>query len=172
MECGLTPFWVDETAAENAVVAATPEDCVKRKFAYLESDAIELPGDPCQAARSDLQNSDDLRSAVAVDPQYGDALTKDEHYERVVAAVAEVAREARVLLVDRFEAMRELHRQRGDRFYLAADQLHMNDASYHCIARLLADSLASAALATPLPQADNPMTSGRDSHAGMLHPPY
>ena len=34
------------------------------------------------------------------------------------------------------------------------DQLHMNDASYHCIARLLADSLTSAALATPRQVAD------------------
>jgi hypothetical protein len=32
---------------------------------------------------------------------------------------------------------------------ITRDQLHMNDVSYDCIARLLADSLASAALATP-----------------------
>jgi acyl-CoA thioesterase I len=31
---------------------------------------------------------------------------------------------------------------------ISRDQLHMNDASYHCLAHLLADSLASAALAT------------------------
>jgi hypothetical protein len=31
---------------------------------------------------------------------------------------------------------------------ISRDQLHMNDASYHCIALLLADSLADAALAT------------------------
>jgi acyl-CoA thioesterase I len=30
---------------------------------------------------------------------------------------------------------------------ISRDQLHMNDASYHCLAHLLADSLASAALA-------------------------
>ena len=59
---------------------------------------------------------------VLIDPQYGDALTKDEYYEKVVAALAEVAREARVLLVDRFEAMRELHRERGDLFYLVLRQ--------------------------------------------------
>jgi hypothetical protein len=55
---------------------------------------------------------------------------------------------------------------------ISQDQLHMNDASYNCIARLLADSLASAALATPLPQTDDPMTIGSSSHAGMLHPPH
>jgi acyl-CoA thioesterase I len=84
---------------------------------------------------------------LLVDPQYGDALTKDEHYERVVAAIAEVAREARVLLVDRFEAMRELHRQRGDRFYLAADQLHMNDVGHRCMAEQLARSIVAGLLA-------------------------
>jgi lysophospholipase L1-like esterase len=84
--------------------------------------------------------------ALLVDPQYGDALTKDEHYEKVVAAVAEVAREARVLLVDRFEAMRELHRQRGDQFYLAADKLHMNDTGHRCMAEQLARTIVAALL--------------------------
>ena len=84
---------------------------------------------------------------LLVDPQYGDALTKDEHYERVVASVAEVAREARVLLVDRFEAMRELHRQRGDRFYLAGDDLHMNDTGHRCMAEQLARSIIGGLLA-------------------------
>jgi lysophospholipase L1-like esterase len=84
---------------------------------------------------------------LLVDPQYGDALTKDEYYERVVAAVAEVAREARVLLVDRFEAMRELHRQRGDRFYLATDHLHMNDIGHRCMAEQLARSIVGGLLA-------------------------
>ncbi len=83
---------------------------------------------------------------VLVDPQYGEALTKDEHYEKVVAAIAEVSREARVLLVDRFEAMRELHLQRGDRFYLAADQLHMNDTGHRCMAEQLARSIVAGLL--------------------------
>ena len=84
---------------------------------------------------------------LLVDPQYGDALTKDEYYERVVAAIAEVAREARVLLVDRFEAMRELHRQHGDRFYLAADDLHMNDVGHRCMAEQLARSIVAGLVA-------------------------
>jgi lysophospholipase L1-like esterase len=83
---------------------------------------------------------------VLVDPQYGDALTRDAHYEKVVAAIAEVAREARVLLVDRFEAMRELHRQRGDRFYLTADDLHMNDVGHRCMAEQLARSIVAGVL--------------------------
>src|SRR5262249_2028141 len=45
---------------------------------------------------------------VLIDPQYGEALTNDTYYEQMVGAVAEVARDARVLLVARFAAMREL----------------------------------------------------------------
>jgi acyl-CoA thioesterase I len=84
--------------------------------------------------------------AVLVDPQYGDALARDEHYEKVVEAIGEVAREARVVLVDRFEAMRELHRQNGDRFYLAADNLHLNDTGHRCMAEQLARSIVGGLL--------------------------
>jgi lysophospholipase L1-like esterase len=83
---------------------------------------------------------------VLIDPQYGSALTKDEHYEKVVAAVAEVAREARVLLVDRFEAMREMQRERGDSFYLTGDNLHLNDRGHLCMAEQLARSIVGGLL--------------------------
>jgi len=83
---------------------------------------------------------------VLVDPQYGDALAKDEHYERVVGAIAEVARERGVMLVDRFEAMRDLARQNGDRFYLAPDNLHLNDTGHRCTAEQLARSIVSGLL--------------------------
>jgi lysophospholipase L1-like esterase len=84
---------------------------------------------------------------VLVDPQYGDALVKDEHYGQVVGAIAEVARDAGVLLVDRFEAMRELARQNGDRLYLAADNLHLNDTGHLCTAEQLTRSIVAGLLA-------------------------
>jgi acyl-CoA thioesterase I len=83
---------------------------------------------------------------VLIDPQYGAALTKDEYYEQVVRAIAEVAREARVLLVDRFEAMRELQKDRGDTFYLSADNLHLNDRGHRCMAEQLARSIVGGLL--------------------------
>jgi acyl-CoA thioesterase-1 len=83
---------------------------------------------------------------VLLDPQYGDTLTKDGYYEQVVAATDEVAREARVLLVDRFEAMREVQRERGDGFYLAADKLHMNDRGHRCVAEQLARAIVGGLL--------------------------
>jgi acyl-CoA thioesterase I len=90
--------------------------------------------------------TDNRVDVVLVDPQYGAALAKDEHYEKVVAAVAEVAKEARVLLVDRFEAMRELQRERGDQSYLTSDNLHMNDRGHRCMAEQLARSIVGGLL--------------------------
>jgi lysophospholipase L1-like esterase len=83
---------------------------------------------------------------VLVDPQYGEALAKDAYYEQVVAAIAEVAREQRVLLVDRFEAMREAQREKGDTFYLVADNLHLNDRGHRCMAEQLARSIVGGLL--------------------------
>jgi len=85
---------------------------------------------------------------ILINPQYGDALVRDAYYEEVVAAIAEIAGDAQVLLVDRFDAMRKLQRERGDGFYLSADNLHMNDEGYRCLAEQLATAIISA-----LPQA-------------------
>jgi acyl-CoA thioesterase I len=90
--------------------------------------------------------SDNKIDVVLVDPQYGEALAKDEYYEKVVGTIAEVAREARVLLVDRFEAMRELQRERGDKFYLTQDNLHLNDQGHRCMAEQLARSIVGGLL--------------------------
>jgi acyl-CoA thioesterase I len=81
---------------------------------------------------------------ILINPQYGDALVKDAYYEEVVAAIAEIARDAQVLLVDRFDAMRKLQHERGDRFYLSADNLHMNDEGYRCLAEQLATAIITA----------------------------
>jgi lysophospholipase L1-like esterase len=102
------------------------KECLRSTLAWLRENRIDV---------------------VLIDPQYGDTLAKDEYYEEVVAAIAEVAREARVLLVDRFEAMRELHRLRGDHFYLTADNLHMNDTGHRCMAEQLARSIVGGLLA-------------------------
>ena len=95
-------------------------NCLKTTLAWLASTGIDV---------------------VLINPQYGESLVKDAYYEQVVAAIADVARQAGVLLVDRFDAMRELQRERGDRFYLTADRLHMNDVGYRCMAEQLARAI-------------------------------
>jgi len=101
------------------------KDCLKTALSWLADNKIDV---------------------VLVDPQYGEALAKDEYYEKVVGAIAEVAREQRVLLVDRFEAMREAQRERGDMFYLTSDNLHMNDRGHRCMAEQLARSIVGGLL--------------------------
>ncbi|HRK18005.1 MAG TPA: GDSL-type esterase/lipase family protein [Hyphomicrobiaceae bacterium] len=101
------------------------KDCLRRTLDWLNSNRIDV---------------------VLVDPQYSDALTRDEFYEKIVAAVADVARERKVLLVDRFEAMRELSRNRGDRFYLTSDNLHLNDNGHRCMAEQLARAIVAGVL--------------------------
>jgi hypothetical protein len=68
-----------------------------------------------------------------------------------VETLNEVAHDLKVAVFRRFAVMRHwvTSGQYKMEDIIARDQLHMNDASYHCIARLLADSLADAALATP-----------------------
>jgi acyl-CoA thioesterase I len=97
--------------------------------------------------------ADNKIDVVLIDPQYGEALIKDAYYETVVTAIADVAREARVLLVDRFEAMRELQRERGDLFYLSADQLHPNDRGHRCMAEQLSRAIVGGLLQADAEQA-------------------
>jgi acyl-CoA thioesterase I len=90
--------------------------------------------------------ADNKFDVMLVDPQYSDHLVKDAFYEEVVAAIGEVASEQKVLLVDRFEAMRQLSRERGDAFYLASDKLHLNDAGHRCMAEQLARAIVAGVL--------------------------
>jgi acyl-CoA thioesterase I len=97
--------------------------CLKKTLAWLQEQHIDV---------------------ILINPQYGDVLIKDAYYGEVVTAIADIARDSRVLLVDRFDAMRKLQRERGDQFYLSADNLHMNDEGYRCLAEQLAATIIGA----------------------------
>jgi lysophospholipase L1-like esterase len=132
----LVVWQVGTNDALRHVEIETFKACLRRTLAWLRENRIDV---------------------VLVDPQYGEKLTSDEYYEQMVRAIAEVAAEARVLLVDRFEAMRELSRERGDRFYLTSDDLHLNDVGHACMAEQLARAIVGGVLmagseATPVSQ--------------------
>jgi lysophospholipase L1-like esterase len=118
-----------------------------------------------KAARTDV---------ILMDPQYAPRIFGRPIHKAILDTLGEVSHDLKVAVFRRFAVMRYWVRSGQYRMedVIAHDQLHMNDASYKCIARLLADSLASAALATPLPPADTLITMGSESHAGMLHPLY
>ena len=108
------------------------QNCLKHTLAWLKMQGIDV---------------------ILINPQYGDTLIKDSHYARIVATIADVARDAQVTLVDRFDAMRTLWRG-SDGSYLTADNLHMNDEGY----RRLAEQLAATIIAA-LPQRSAAMTA-------------
>jgi acyl-CoA thioesterase I len=106
---------------------------------------------------------------ILMDPQYAPRILGRPIHKAIVDTIGEVSNDLKIAVFRRFAVMRHWVASGQSRMedIISYDQLHMNDASYSCIARLLADSLVSAAQATPLPQADNPMTIGSESHAGM-----
>lgn len=99
------------------------KNCLRKTLAWLKEQRVDV---------------------ILITPQYGDQLIKDAYYEDMVNAIAEVARDADVLLVDRFQLMRKLQREHGDRLYLSADNLHMNDEGYRCLAEELTATIIKA----------------------------
>jgi acyl-CoA thioesterase-1 len=97
--------------------------CLKKTLAWLKGQGIDV---------------------ILINPQFGEVLVKDAYYEEVVAAIADVARETHVLLVDRFDAMRKLQREHQHHIYLSPDNLHMNDEGYRCLAEQIAAVIVKA----------------------------
>ena len=90
---------------------------------------------------------------VLMDPQYAPRVLARLVHRRVVDSIRAVASDLKVGVFQRFAVMRHwvASGQHKVEEIVARDRLHMNDVSYSCIARLLADSLTAAARATPLP---------------------
>jgi lysophospholipase L1-like esterase len=104
---------------------------------------------------------------ILMDPQYAPRVLERPLHRAIVAAIGKAGNDFKVAVFQRFAVMRHWVTKGQYRIedIIMRDQLHMNDASYHCIARLLADSLASAAQATPPLQTDDPITTGSDESA-------
>ncbi len=83
---------------------------------------------------------------VLIDPQYVERLSQDANYTGIVEIIAKVAVEERVLLVNRFDAMADLAKQKGNGAYLARDQFHLNDLGYRCMAEYAARAIVAGIL--------------------------
>jgi lysophospholipase L1-like esterase len=82
---------------------------------------------------------------VLIDPQYAPKVLKDPDAEPMVALLSLIAADSGVPLFHRFALMRQW-RERGIPFEtsLSPDLLHMNDWSYRCFARNLANALVTS----------------------------
>src|SRR5262252_344571 len=99
---------------------------------------------------------------ILMDLQYAPRVLGRPLHTAIIDALSRAAADLKVAVFRRFSVMRYwvTSGQYKIEDIITRDQLHMNDTSYGCIARLLADSLASAALTTPSSQTDAPLTTG------------
>jgi len=93
---------------------------------------------------------------VLMDPQFAPRVLARPTHTVIVDSIGAMANDTKVALFRRFAVMRHWVSSGQYRVedVISRDGLHMNDASYGCIARLLADSLATAARASASPGED------------------
>ncbi|MEX2222206.1 MAG: GDSL-type esterase/lipase family protein [Candidatus Rokuibacteriota bacterium] len=103
---------------------------------------------------------------VLMDPQFAPRVLARPVHARIVDTIGAVANDTKVAVFRRFAVMRHWISSGQYRVedVIARDDLHLNDVSYGCIARLLADSLAAAAVA--LPSEDEGATPTDDAAVG------
>jgi lysophospholipase L1-like esterase len=84
---------------------------------------------------------------VLIDPQFAPKVLAKADVGRLMELYSLVAKSANVSVFHRFAAMRHWRDESKMPFsaFLSADELHMNDWSYACVAKLLAGSIAEAA---------------------------
>ncbi|HWP27286.1 MAG TPA: SGNH/GDSL hydrolase family protein [Xanthobacteraceae bacterium] len=85
---------------------------------------------------------------ILINPQYAPKVLAKAQTEFMLGVIAEAANEARVNVFDRFAVMRHWYVTQRVPFstFLSPDELHMNDWSYACIAKLLGAAIAEAAM--------------------------
>ena len=90
---------------------------------------------------------------VLMDPQFAPSVLARPVHARVVDAIGAVGGDTQVAVFRRFAIMHHWIASGQYRMddVISPDGLHLNDVSYGCIARLLADGLASAARVDPSP---------------------
>jgi acyl-CoA thioesterase I len=119
----------------------------------LRSEDIEGYSDTIREGISRLKAAS--ADIVLMDPQFAPRLVARPKHQLIVDSIGAVANDMEVAVFRRFAVMR--HLISSDQYtiedIISSDGLHMNDVSYSCIARLLADSLVAAA---------HPETHGRE----------
>jgi lysophospholipase L1-like esterase len=87
---------------------------------------------------------------ILIDPQFAPKVLAKSEIDEMIDLIAATARIEKVDLFHRFAIMRYWRLERGVPFadFLSADQLHMNDWSYDCLAKLLSNSIVVAATRT------------------------
>jgi len=114
-------------------------NAVLRGYEHSKSDALIREG----IRRMKAIGAD----VVLIDPQFAPKVIARPEIEDMVKLISNAAKQENVDLFHRFALMRHWHEVDGLPFeaFLSSDGLHMNDWSYHCFAKALADAIADAA---------------------------
>ncbi len=97
------------------------------------------------------QGIDELKAAdadvVLIDPQFSPAVIAKPETDGMIEQIAFAAKNENIDLFRRFAVMRDWHDVQHLSFdkFVSPDQLHMNDWSYACMAKLLGGAIAEAA---------------------------
>jgi lysophospholipase L1-like esterase len=110
-----------------------------------------------KAARTDI---------ILMDLQYAPSILEKPLHRRMLDTMRAVANDTKVAIFRRFAVMRHWVQNRGYSMdeIVARDRLHMNDASYSCIGRLLAESVTAAAR----PLAPSPAEGAAAARGGFM----
>jgi lysophospholipase L1-like esterase len=110
---------------------------------------------PLQQANASLYDGlkrlrDARADVVLINPQYAPKVINKHDVDGMVDLIHLTAKEANVDLFERFAVMRYWRLTEDIPFaaFLSPDELHMNDWSYGCIAKLLAHAIQEAATRT------------------------
>jgi acyl-CoA thioesterase-1 len=84
---------------------------------------------------------------ILIDPQFAPNVIGKSTLSRMLDLLALKAKQYNVNLFQRFAVMRDWREQQGLGFetFVSPDQLHMNDWSYACVAKVLSGAIAEAA---------------------------
>jgi len=132
---------------DNSVAAEHPDlvlwqvgtNAVLRGYEHARSDSVIRNGiKRMKAIGADV---------VLIDPQYAPKVIAQSEIQDMIGLISSAAAQERVDVLHRFALMRYWHEREGIPFeaFLSPDGLHMNDWSYSCFARALADAIVDAA---------------------------
>jgi acyl-CoA thioesterase I len=131
----------DSVAAErpDLVLWQLGTNAVLRGYEHSKSDALIHEGiRQIKAIGADV---------VLIDPQFAPKVLARPQSADMIELIASAAKQENVDVFHRFALMRHWHDVDGIPFeaFLSSDGLHMNDWSYRCFAKALADAIADAA---------------------------
>jgi acyl-CoA thioesterase I len=95
---------------------------------------------------------------VLIDPQYAPKVTAHPEIEDMIGLISSAAAQEKVDVFHRFTLMRYWREHEGIPFetFLSSDGLHMNDWSYSCFAKALAEAITDAAVPNATSSKENP----------------